>query len=242
MSISSKLFPVTLLLVGLWAPGPAEASVKKALSAAKDAAELNDEERSDCKRKLADKLEDLIDALKEARDEEGSTRAAVKKTKAALDYADEACPRRLAGAIGKKLEKVLDALEDAEDEGGDRERDRGRERRRSRERDEEEPKAKERDPGMDQETYEGFLASLRANANELSKLDIVKNVMGNQTLTAKQLGPILSQFNNELLKLDAAKAAAPKLVNPGAALGHATQFRNTLLAADYTNLISQQRR
>ncbi|MBK6685447.1 MAG: hypothetical protein IPG45_13330 [Deltaproteobacteria bacterium] len=240
MLIRSQLFPVTLLLVGLWAPAQAEASVKKALSAAKDAAELNDEERSDCKRKLAGKLEDLIDALEEVRDDEGSTRAAVKKAKSALDYADEACPRRLAGAIGKKLEKVLDALEDASDDGADR--DRGRGRRRSRERDDEEPKAKERDPGMDQETYDGFLASLRANANELSKLDIVQNVMGNQTLTAKQLGPILSQFNNELLKLDAAKAAAPKLVNPGAALGHATQFRNTLLAADYTNLISQQRR
>lgn len=240
MSTSPKLFPLTLLLAGLLAPGLAEASVKKALAAAKDAAELNDEERSDCKRKLGDKLEDLIDALKEARDDEGSTRAAVKKAKAALDYADEACPRRLAGAIGKKLEKVLDALEDAEDDDDDR--DRGRARRRSRDREDDEPKAKERDPGMDQETYEGFLASLKANANELSKLDIVKNVMGNQTLTAKQLGPVLSQFNNELLKLDAAKAAAPKLVNPGAALGHATQFRNTLLAADYTNLISQQRR
>lgn len=92
---------------------------------------------------------------------------------------------------------------------------------------------------MDGATYRGFLASLKQNPNELTRLDTVRSVVANQALTAKQLGPILDAFQNELLRLDVAKAAAPHLIDPAHALGHATKWRNSLLAADYSALMTQ---
>ena len=59
-------------------------------------------------------------------------------------------------------------------------------------------------------------------------------------LNATQPGVLIaaSAFQNEYLKLDAAKAVVPRLVNPQHALGHAARFRNTFLAADFTKLLS----
>jgi len=92
---------------------------------------------------------------------------------------------------------------------------------------------------MDAVAFRGLVSSLQANPNEYTKLDLVKNAAGSQRLSAAQLGPVLDQFKNEYLKLDAAKAVAPRLVDPAHALGHSSKFHNSYLAADFSKLLAR---
>ena len=161
---------------------------------------------------------------------------------------EESCPGRMQKRVGRPLDDAIDALERLADRDDDR--DERHERR-------EEVRVGRRDCGtgedpgcalprggqlpMDRETFAGFMASLRSNANEFTKLDIVKSTLGANTLTALQLGQVLDQFRNEFTKLDAAKVAAPRLTNPQHALGHAAKFRNSFSASDYSAIIAAQK-
>ena len=92
------------------------------------------------------------------------------------------------------------------------------------------------DPVMDADTYDAFLAQLSDSRTDFNRLDIVKSFVASAKINAKQLGPVLDAFTNELLRLDAAKAALPRVTNPSAALVHASKFRNSLLADEYRGL------
>jgi hypothetical protein len=92
------------------------------------------------------------------------------------------------------------------------------------------------DPVMDADTYDAFLAQLGDSRTDFNRLDIVKSFVASSKINAKQLGPVLDSFTNELLRLDAAKAALPRVTNPSAALVHANKFRNSLLADEYRGL------
>ena len=69
----------------------------------------------------------------------------------------------------------------------------------------------------------------------------MKSTVASQYLTAMQLERLLRAFNSDLSKLDAAKAAAPRLVNPSHALGLAQLFNSSLSQQDFTRTIAAQR-
>ena len=94
---------------------------------------------------------------------------------------------------------------------------------------------------MDADSFRGFLASLKATNNELTRQSMVSDVMAREFVTARQLGLVLDLFRNELTRLDVAKASLPHTVNPMAALGHSTKWQNSLSAQEYTQLVAAQR-
>ncbi len=93
---------------------------------------------------------------------------------------------------------------------------------------------------MDAETFRGFLQSLKATRNELTREEMVEKVMKRAYLTAKQFGLVLDLFQNEITRLDVAKTAAPRVVNPQHALGFSSKWRNSISADEYVELITQQ--
>ncbi len=94
---------------------------------------------------------------------------------------------------------------------------------------------------MDRDSFNGFYNSLRATPSDLTKADMCRSVLAANYVTAKQLGMVLELFNSDLTRLDVAKLAAPHTVNPMHALGLSTKFRSSLIAADFTKLMSEQR-
>ncbi|MFP2956788.1 DUF4476 domain-containing protein [Myxococcus sp. 1LA] len=93
---------------------------------------------------------------------------------------------------------------------------------------------------MDAETFLGFMQSLKSTRNELTREDMVEKVMNRAYLTAKQFGLVLDLFQNEITRLDVAKTAAPRVVNPQHALGFSSKWRNSISAEEYVELITQQ--
>lgn len=93
---------------------------------------------------------------------------------------------------------------------------------------------------MDATTFQGFLVSLRANPNELVREDVAKTVLRSSYLTALQLSAVLDLFNNELNRLDVARHAAPRVVNPQHALGLAAKFNNSFNSQEFVQVMTQQ--
>jgi hypothetical protein len=94
---------------------------------------------------------------------------------------------------------------------------------------------------MDGATWGGFYAALRGQNNEIVRQQMCRDMLRNQALTALQLGMVMDLFNNELTRLDVAKGAASRVVNPMHALGWSSKFRNSILAQDYVSVMSAQR-
>ncbi|WIG92977.1 DUF4476 domain-containing protein [Myxococcus sp. SDU36] len=93
---------------------------------------------------------------------------------------------------------------------------------------------------MDAETFRGFMQSLKSTHNELTREDMVEKVMKRAFLTAKQFGLVLDLFQNEITRLDVAKTAAPRVVNPQHALGFSSKWSNSISADEYVELITEQ--
>jgi hypothetical protein len=92
------------------------------------------------------------------------------------------------------------------------------------------------DTVMDADSYNALVDALAGCTTDFSRLDLLNAQIANQRITSKQLGPILDQFANELIRLDAARAAVPRVTNKTAALTWANKFANSLLADDYRAL------
>jgi hypothetical protein len=228
-------------------PLTAFAGGKGALRALDEVQDAVADSEAECAKKLGRKLESLAADV-----EDGvSSRKLKEQVREVRGFAEDRCPKKLATKVKRALEKVLES-DDDDDEGDDR----SSRRRRSREEDDEEeaPAPRRRavardcgtgqDPGctadaMDAVAFRGLVSSLTANSNEYTKLDLLRNAVGSQRVTAAQLGPVLDQFQNEYLKLDAAKAVVPRLVDPSHALGHASKFRNSFIAADFSKLLAK---
>lgn len=93
---------------------------------------------------------------------------------------------------------------------------------------------------MDAMAWAGFYNSIRSTPNELVKQSNVQSALANQALTAAQLGLLMDLFNNELTRLDVAKFAATRVVNPMHAIGWSSKFRNQILAQDYVTVMGRQ--
>ncbi len=93
---------------------------------------------------------------------------------------------------------------------------------------------------MEAATYQGFLQSLRANRSEMMRGSMANSMLENNSVTAAQFEPMLDLFNSEMMKLDFAQRAAPKLVNPQHAIGFSAKFRSSMMQSSYTQLMAQQ--
>ena len=94
---------------------------------------------------------------------------------------------------------------------------------------------------MDRAAFEGFLTSLRAARGEFARGDIASSVLSRNAVTAMQLGIVLDQFASEFRKMEVAKVAAPRVVNPQAAVGLSAKFSSTFNQREFVELMSRQR-
>jgi hypothetical protein len=93
---------------------------------------------------------------------------------------------------------------------------------------------------LDAVAYQGVLTALRGSSGELGRKDLCEAVLRRQTITALQLRGLLELFSSELLRLDVARLAAPRVVDARRALGLAATFRNPSLAAEFARLMEGQ--
>lgn len=93
---------------------------------------------------------------------------------------------------------------------------------------------------MDAATYRGLLESARATANEITKSEMIITSLGSQYVTARQFVAFLDLFRNELTKMDVARAAAPKVVDPSRALSYGPRIVNSITRQEFVELIGQQ--
>ena len=225
-----KTLALTLLL-----PLSAFAGSKGALRALDEVQDEVADSDADCSKRLGKKLvalaADVNDGLSSRK-----LRAQVREVRG---YAEDHCPKKLAARVGRALEKVTGGDDDDDADEDDTRSSRRRRSRKDDDEDETPAPALRGDAPMDAVSFRGLVSSLSANSNEYSKLDLLRNAVSNQHLTAAQLGPVLDQFQNEYLKLDAAKAAVPRLVDPSHALGLSGKFRNSYLAADFSKLLAR---
>lgn len=253
------------------ARGRAGEIVSEALDYVKEAAELNEDEDSRCQGKLAGRLGAVEERLRDLRQDPGrsATQRAVAKLEDAMAFAGEQCPPRLSGGVRKRLGKAVARLQQLRDVDDDRDyrrddRDYRRDRDERRDRDDRDerrgfsvqgswgavtsafrgdrPRAPEGPQPMARGAFQGFLGGLQSNPNEILRKDQCLSLLQGNYISAAQLGQMMDLFNNEILKLDVARAAAPKVVDPQNALGHSGKFHNGILARDYTALMSKERR
>ena len=234
----------TLIIMVVLLPLSAFAG-SKALRALEEVQDVVADSDAECSKRLGKKLEALASDL----DDGLSGRKLRAKVKEVRGFAQERCPKKLSARVKRALEALTESDDDDDESRSSR-------RRRSDDDDEDDvpaPAPRRRvvldcgtgqDPGcgpaaMDAVSFRGLVSSLSATPNEFSKLDLVKNAVSGQHLTAQQLGPLLDAFQNELIRLDAAKVAAPRLVDPQHALVHSGKWRNSLLAADFSKLLSR---
>jgi hypothetical protein len=93
---------------------------------------------------------------------------------------------------------------------------------------------------MDAETWRGFYQSLKSQPNEISREEMAEKMLKRNYLTAAQYGLLLDLFANEISRLDVAKTAAPRVVNPQHALGFSSKWQNSISAEEYTEMIAEQ--
>lgn len=93
---------------------------------------------------------------------------------------------------------------------------------------------------MDAQVFAGVLESLRSWSTETMRAQSVQVITQRQYLTAAQLGAVLDLFRTEELRLQAARFAAPRVVNPQHSLGLAAKFRTEQYGQAFLQLMSEQ--
>jgi hypothetical protein len=92
---------------------------------------------------------------------------------------------------------------------------------------------------MDAGTWRGFYQSLKSEQNELVREEKAGKMLKRVYLTAAQFGRVLDLFPNELTRLDVAKVAVPRVVDPQHALGFSSKWDNSINGSEYTDLITE---
>lgn len=91
---------------------------------------------------------------------------------------------------------------------------------------------------MDADEFNGMMKALSGIRNELTRRDMVFQLLDKTPVTAHQFGRVIGLFSNELNRLQVVRERADRMVDPKRALGFASTFRNGLNAKEYTKIIS----
>ncbi len=93
---------------------------------------------------------------------------------------------------------------------------------------------------MDGPSFQSFVASLRANGNEMARKQMAFGTLQARYVTARQLSILMDQFPNEIFRLEVGRTGVLHVVDPENAQGLATKFTNPNLSAQYAQVASQQ--
>jgi len=94
---------------------------------------------------------------------------------------------------------------------------------------------------LDDDTFAGLLATVRATASDLSRRNLVIAALAGRTVTGDQLVALVETFRSELNLLDVVRAVAPRVVEPQRALGFAARMRSSINRERYVKLLSTGR-
>lgn len=94
---------------------------------------------------------------------------------------------------------------------------------------------------MDAAAFGGMLQALRGTMNEIVREQMFQQLVARQGLTALQLSQVLDLFANGITRLDVARHAAPRVVNPQHAIGLSAKFSNSISAQEFVELYAAQR-
>ena len=92
----------------------------------------------------------------------------------------------------------------------------------------------------DARTINQLVATVKAEPNEYSKLEIVKAASRGHYFTTMQVGMVIDGFRNELIKVDAVEIMAPRVVDPENGWAIKQRFRNSLVGDDAVELMTAQ--
>jgi hypothetical protein len=97
------------------APKPVDrGAITDALEYAKEALDKSDDEPSRCAGRVGNKLDELVEIIKDASDDSdpnANLRRALRKARDASAFNEESCPPRVARAIGRPLRRAIACLE-----------------------------------------------------------------------------------------------------------------------------------
>jgi hypothetical protein len=84
---------------------------------------------------------------------------------------------------------------------------------------------------------EALIAAMRGARWEGQRVDVLRDQLGARFLTTRQLGMILDQFRQDPLKLEAARVAVPRLVDPQNAAALTSRFLSPDMQRDFRALL-----
>jgi hypothetical protein len=84
---------------------------------------------------------------------------------------------------------------------------------------------------------DALITAMRGARWEGQRVDVLRDQLGPRFLTARQLGMVLDQFRQDPLKLEAARVAVPRLVDPQNAAALTSRFLSPDMQRDYRALL-----
>jgi hypothetical protein len=90
---------------------------------------------------------------------------------------------------------------------------------------------------MNRTELDQVLLAMRAQRSDERRVDAMRDTLGQKMMTARQLGMILDQLRGDTNKLEAARIAVPKLVDPRNAAALASRFLSPMYQRDFRNLL-----
>jgi hypothetical protein len=90
---------------------------------------------------------------------------------------------------------------------------------------------------MNRAELDQVLLAMRAQRSDERRVDAMRDTLGQKMMTARQLGMILDQLRGDTTKLEAARIAVPKLVDPRNAAALASRFLSPMYQRDFRNLL-----
>jgi hypothetical protein len=242
-------------------------AMSNALRAAKEARERSEDFRG-CRSRLDEPLDGLVDSIRRLKDDPSGEgiRKARRKVGQVRDALED-CPGRVARQVDKLMDRVTENLKAIRDDDDDSDGDDNGRRHHRRDGDEDgdrgdrgddrpPPPPEMRDCGtgpddpgcqvsrggaraMDGAAFGGMMQGLQANPNEIIRKDMAKRMIGANLLTARQLGMVMDLFMNEILRMEVAKFAIPRVIDREHAYGLSAKFQNTIMAGEFTEALSR---
>ncbi len=93
---------------------------------------------------------------------------------------------------------------------------------------------------LDGGEFLSLVKTLEKQNNEIIRQEMFEKMFKDTAVTARQMGKLLTLFNNEITRFEVATFLAPWVVNPRAALEHADKFNNAIYQGDFVELMTGQ--